>query len=1261
MPKAACCCKKCEWCDHNHDTIDWYNSGHLWYNTGNLEQCRQPNWNILGTLTTEIPSIGHVMPRFICRREEGLGGDPRVAYEDYVCTRGINLDTYGNYTYDPTTFGFTGTSLFRTPSTELNTTSYFWGRASRYGEIYPCWFNGLNMTNIEKDEDEFFKFTFKLKIEKKTNSGYQTIINTDVYGPGKNLRAHPDACSSYNVAGSDFFQWMTLTDCFDLHGQDSEGFYIPCDMNFAKMPRGPWPYRFKRNIQPNTNLPVVYANGITYEFPCRALAENGSPGAIAYTKEQVLQAREDPSIIGTPIISETGNILGIIGENILYCPLVETQCSGQGPLSGNQQNSQCCDTPYCSRSEICYELDEEGTPFGWEDVPAGCPLLSNYSSKESLRKFFCWWDPANRYTTPEWDLIDEETDESRKLSIHVVVPTKMFRPVNTTPRNGFCYTTYGEQSRSFGEWSFGMDLEATNNEIEALESSGYVWSNGREEDGVWINKTPTGALRVLFTMDHADISQGKVWRAFRDWDAKVDSLEKTFNVGTPEEVTFKISVEQKLEEIHFASLGCDCPSGYERPGPTGACGPTGSCGSNGSCGSCGSCGPTGAFRRILPSACGDDIQSCDQPIPGTTLIMPGFTVSNHLHCMNDAFGEASKISFAERGPIMLDVNVETTGLGCIVCNSYEGNAEECECSSTVGGTTRLRSNKKQNGMKMILHCPLVPLQFQTDTISFQDLVYWKIASWPSAVDPYLYSSLSSKYYQNLDIVDTLGGVCPQSYEFQPPPAAVYEVFREHGSRWMSATADMAVPSGSPASPMGGMRYRNSYVGLQTPLIQELDYLEGRIEFCGEPLYGLQTCAKTNPCPDQPDLITNLHLHAGFNEKPEDFPTNGPLGKCIVSCLSCKLRSTAMASADNTEGSGDTDGGNCGGNCGPNICGCCPTELYFSSDPPGQNCPPADPGCPNQNGKRPWCGEEGGEGECFCTECEPEPTPPDNCPHLVEEGEEGAGNGRFIYTDWGCSANVVSPTDRPGQAGCYDCADTVSRGEIFPTCGDSPYDRNKMYGMDSERLYLRAVGSNTAKGFLNNGSCKKYFECGCGNLGQAAGCWFTSYENGFPVEYPDYCSASSQAYGWGVGNVTVNWRKYLCQQRVDDGKLFEPDIIEKMVFECNAGAGCVFDYRNDYENLPDACKHIWQSPEAACYPVSNVGGIGLLYERLLCPTASQNCTPRDTGVKIEVSKYVVDPEDRGFLPFDTTYEPNPNRNLLDKNRSHIIIIARGASR
>jgi hypothetical protein len=170
--------------------------------------------------------------------------------------------------------------------------------------------------------------------------------------------------------------------------------------------------------------------------------------------------------------------------------------------------------------------------------------------------------------------------------------------------------------------------------------------------------------------------------------------------------------------------------------------------------------------------------------------------------------------------------------------------------------------------------------------------------------------------------------------------------------------------------------------------------------------------------------------------------------------------------------------------------------------------------------------------------------------------------------------------------------------------------------------------------------------------------FISCVDGYPREYLNYCRGQGQVYGWAFGDITINWRKYLCQERTEKGKLFDPNIIENLLFECNAeGSNCgQFNYLRDYPTLPDACKHIWRTLNGSCDNIPNTGGLALFYESL-CGIGS-SCTPRQAGIKVELSKFEIDNNDRGWLPFETTYEPNPNRTLLAKNRSHIIITPKG---
>lgn len=413
MPKKLCCCtdkETCPWCDKGSP----YQTGPVPYNA------------LTGTVTTEMPSIGHPYIGNAVRQVEGICADAH----------------------------------FRTIPPESVLEGVSWTADPTYGDIYPCWFNGIDMnqklTSTEtNDQTAYFEFLFKLKIQKRNDNGvYENIIDIDWNGYGKNLRPHPDACKSFNVTYDEF---ANICDTF----QEVDG----CKMDFARMPRGPWPYRLKTGIAP--------------------------PG--------------DP----------------------------------------NQGNEIELD-----------ELSDEGTPYGWEDCPDDCPSYSNYGSPTEKLKFFKWMDPISRYTTPEWDVSDFTKGGNRKLSIHCIVPTKPFEE-DYVSGNPWCtpQPTFG---KSFGEWCFGMDLECFGGEIQALENAGFNWSNGREEKGLWINKTPTNALRVLFTLDHSDIDIGKVFRVFRDWNVKNGTnsyLEWTNNDAG----LFRIQFEQKVTERIFSSFGCDCP------------------------------------------------------------------------------------------------------------------------------------------------------------------------------------------------------------------------------------------------------------------------------------------------------------------------------------------------------------------------------------------------------------------------------------------------------------------------------------------------------------------------------------------------------------------------------------------------------------------------------------------------------------------------------------------------------------------------------
>jgi len=489
--KKCCCGRECEWCNHDQNAND--------------PRIRQSNYKeVTGTITTEIPSVGHPV---------------------------LNVD-YNNAVY--TYYGVPHKSYLRTPapaSSDWNKQTG-WGTGVLYGDIQPCWFNGINMKNVT-DDNAFHEFKFILRIRKKINNNptdseidinspdYEDVVNISWNGYGRNIRPHPDTCGSYNITSPLF---LTADNGCGIFASIDENGNSPCEIDFAKMPRGPWPYRLKRNLQPDYQSDYCWSRN--------AEGDRISP----LTADQAVKYNETAP------------------EN-QKCPVTEQSCQ----FSGDPENpyASCCQGTsdiFCSSSEFCNMLDEEGTPYGWEDCPYTCLGFSKYNKTpdtlDNLR-FFCWWNPYNRYTTPEWDVLDKNIQSSRKLSIHVIVPT-------TKSGVDFCeYHNHGTDV-GFGEWSFGMDLEAPG-EIETLENSGFIFSNGREKKGVWINKTPTNALRVLFTLDHVDLEPGKVWRVFNDWDVKSDTITWDKNANSGKE--FIVYVEQQLIEKAFSSIGCDCPSG----------------------------------------------------------------------------------------------------------------------------------------------------------------------------------------------------------------------------------------------------------------------------------------------------------------------------------------------------------------------------------------------------------------------------------------------------------------------------------------------------------------------------------------------------------------------------------------------------------------------------------------------------------------------------------------------------------------------------
>ena len=868
MPKKACCCNKCTWCDRDHWTTNPYVANDPITGEGILIQNIQPNWNTLGTITTELPSVGHPMIAWLFDPEQDLiersipvpNADSATIPEDITC-----LFTCIS--------GCTCVSQFRTPSESMVRDPRLWGTAMYYGEITPCWFNGINMTNIDvfsssrgmsgasgisgccsavgccgasgytgtdaccgptgmccspglsgasgstaSDDNHFFNFTFELKIEKLTGyvagqsgpSGgtYSTVIDIKRTGPGKNVRPHPDACRSFNA---NEVLWRELSGCDVFQRQNSEGGFLPCYKDFARMPRGPWPYKFKDFEIPDCKNPACWTEnyvGVT----------EGHESNELFRTTDVRDALKDPS--------------GIIATTypwILDCPFKVVPCGGYEPgnldgstasYCGNYNSSDendgspaCCSEGFLDNDVLCNQLDPyNGTPFGWEDCPAACPSYSNYSIPDPITgevntenlKFFGWISPFNRYTTPEWDFYEGSvgvtgatlcgcvgtgytcgpsgfcgSDQSsgicgscgfsgstsgitsgiiKKISLHVIVPSQ-YDPGIIEGGNGFCEpSTETISGRSFGEWCFGMDYDATD-EIEALQQAGYIWSNGREDDGIWINRTPTSALRVLFTLDHSDLAPGKVWRVFRDWDVIVCNRIKTFNKGTPQEATFKITIKQKVEEVQFSSMGCDCPSGYF-------------------------INECGKIESIEDACDAHEVVDSDVVYPNE---------SPWAECWGSSIDgpngpHGGRVSFAERGPITIKAIVETDETGCLNCR--DPNIKPLTCSEKRGSRSYPLGNQEgedYGGQVFVVNtgdltCP------DNCPILYINEVSW---DWYNPT-PYLTNSYSGNVGLRISCTPISRNA---SGDEVVPPDYIFDLFTEHGPRWAGALADIPHSSG----------------------------------------------------------------------------------------------------------------------------------------------------------------------------------------------------------------------------------------------------------------------------------------------------------------------------------------------------------------------------------------------------------------------------------------------------------------------------------
>jgi hypothetical protein len=1235
MPKKACCCNnKCSWCDRDHWTFDPYEIFDPVTGEGILIQNTQPNWNILGTITTELPSVGHPMLSYLFNQDgviDCIQGVPGAC--ETKSTPAINPDSAPRQE-DPlcrTDCGYTG--QFRTPSILMDRDPVVWGSAYYYGDINPCWFNGINMTNIDvfsssrgtsgatgisgccsavgccgasgyigtdaccgptgmccspglsgasgstaSDDNHFFNFTFELKVEKLTGSisgqcgssggTYSTVIDIKRTGPGKNVRPHPDACRSFNVNET---AWGELSGCnVFFHTEDDQGQFLPCTRDFARMPRGPWPYKFKNYELPDCSSPACWTQNFV-----------GSSGDNApFTSTQVRDALKDPSSAADY-------------PWILNCPFIKLPCGGINPTSSGGGASgycdglipeynigivECCQTGFLDDNQLCNQLDPyNGTPFGWEDCPPDCATYSNYSIPDPITgevntenlHFFGWINAFNRYTTPEWDLYEGSGSTSgttsgitKKISLHVIVPSQ-YDFFGEVFGNAFCQPNPSSFGTSFGEWCFGMDYEATD-EIEALQSAGYVWSNGREDDGIWINRTPTSALRVLFTLDHSDIAPGKVWRVFRDWDVIVCNRIKTFNKGTPQEATFKITIKQKVEEVQFSSMGCDCPSGYF----------------------INECGKIEGIEDACDAhqvVDGDVVYPNESPWAqcwGSNIDGPNGPI-------------AGRVSFSERGPIAIRAIVETDETGCVNCR--DPAIRPITCSEKRGSRAHPlnESDESDSGGQIF-----IVDQGNLDCVG------------PGCVK--LYNSEVSWYFNDTsgDLINTYGinlsglrvSCTPVPWngrEDAPVPQAIYDLFTKHGPRWSGAIAD--IPHSGGVYGVGNLRYRDGYLALKiSENSQATEIIHGGPDHIHwgiyDHLYGDSQCAGMN-CQNENLLSREIYEYARIFI--DEHPTLAPIGNCYINC-SC--------GAPGYQNEPDTSG-----NC------------YL---------------CPN--GLPPPCSDVGWSGPV-------EVGPWERCPCQQTNGTDK------IFPSYACNDNIARINGRGANDYTYTCSPARPADMMRGFCEDDasfvpqPIIR---FGINSERFYFTSYATVATATGLGEFGCAK--ACQCGAIESNPGCFNLDGSCKF-------CEGSGGLVGIGFpNNMFINWKKYLCKKRAQQGFKIPPDIMQKFEWKCSSNDAPNPGLCGANEGLTGlGCSTAWSisSCVVAQTPINN---LSYTIEELETIT---NLSPQ---YRIQFKKYLyneqlnqgIQGEDPRMCEWDTTYEPNTARSGLTYGRNHIIINAQG---
>ena len=458
------------------------------------------------------------------------------------------------------------------------------------------------------------------------------------------------------------------------------------------------------------------------------------------------------------------------------------------------------------------------------------------------------------------------------------------------------------------------------------------------------------------------------------------------------------------------------------------------------------------------------------------------------------------------------------------------------------------------------------------------------------------------------------------------------MFKLHSERYSGAFADLPFATGNPGSPMGGKRYRNNYSGVQQSRSSITTELDRVAPFRFYPhLYGDSICTWTSQNCNRTNELDPIAIYeyAQFNIKEQDFPVNAPIGNCLISC-ECILP-------------GDAPPPNCvnppGGGGGPVLCPCCNTQQY-DGDP--FSCDPSPTGCPTDpiTGLQPRCGAGGGP-QCRC-DCEIGCQP---------SGSQPAAEGPYRHPYWACGENVARIQGRGYLDPFWTCNGRWADGAIQPTFLFNP-DVEHYLGMDSERIYFETIGQGDAQGFLGNKNCWDSFSCvnpGCVNN---PSCSFT-YLNEFcqPQTGCNFCLGAYQPVATGMKATFFNWRKYLCQKRTKDGVLPELNAIETLEVDCTVSKSDCREGQNVPPNpVADPCDHLWlYSSEVNTDPRK--------IKDFMCGVP--NSQDREIGIKIKLSKYEIPADyENAWLPWSTKYKPNPARNLIANNRSHIIINARG---